>query len=448
MKKLCYLVSLSILASNSVFAIDLFQTYQAALSYNADYLKAIANNAAGQEQQNLAHAQLLPQIGAKAALSENYFNQAGVNATYHQPTYAAQLNQVVIDFGKYSTYVKGKYASQLADLQLINARQQLMVNVTQSYLDVLYAGDKLQATQMTKNALEKQMTQANAAFEAGTVTIADVNDAKSGYDAAVAQEIQDTNDLISKSNNFRNLTGVDPERLQPLQDSINLLLPTPQSDLAWAKIAESGNLNIKIATKQADMAKEDISISRAGHYPTVNFQAQYQYQDTSTLDGGNITPAMMPSLTYPGGPLSTYGVGSAMFTVSVPISSGGGVSSQTRQAADNYSAAQQQLLSVERTTNQNVKNAFWQVQNGVGIVNAQKTALLSAKTKLNSDTLGYQVGVRNSVDLVSSQKDYYQTFQTYQLSRYQYIMAEVMLQYLGGNISEEFLQKLNADIKK
>ena len=61
--------------------------------------------------------------------------------------------------------------------------------------------------------------------------------------------------------------------------------------------------------------------------------------------------------------------------------------------------------------------------------------------------MGYQVGIRNSVDLVSSQKNYYQTFQTYQQSRYQYLMAEVQLQYLSGKIDEQFLQKINANIK-
>lgn len=433
---------------NSAHAIDLYQTYLSALNFNADYLKAVANNQAGQEQQNIARAALLPQIGATASFSENYFNQGGINATYHQPTYSAKFTQVIIDFGKYSTYVKGKYATQLADLQLVNARQQLMVSVTQSYFDVLYAEDKLLATQMTKNALEKQMKQAEAAFKVGTVTIADVNDAKAGYDSAVAQEIQDTNDLISRKNDFQNLTGVNPEQIQPLQDAINLSLPQPDSDDAWSKIAESNNLNIKVANKQSDMAKEDISISRSGHYPTLNFQANYMYQDTSTLDAGNVSPASMANLTYPGGPLSVYGTGAAMLQLSIPISSGGAVNSQTRQAADNYSMSQQQLIATERKTNQDVRNAFWQVQNGVGIVKAQKAALLSAKTKLDSDTLGYQVGVRNSVDLVASQKNYYNTFQTYQQSRYQYLEAQAMLQYLGGQINEDFIQNLNANIKK
>ena len=305
---------------------------------------------------------------------------------------------------------------------------------------MLSAEDVLLSTKMTKTALGKQLTQALAAFQVGSVTIADVNDAQSGYDAAAAQEIQDENSLINKKNVFRNITGIDPEQIQPLQEQIKLDTPLPQSDSAWSKIAESSNLNVLISLKQMDMAKQDISIAKGGHYPTLTLQAQYQYQDTGNLDSTNNADTQAQGLDYPGGPLSSYGSGSIGLQVSIPIFSGGGVSAQTRQATDNYEAAMQQLTSTDRQTNQNTRNAYWAVFNGVSIVNAQKSALLSAKTKLNSDTLGYQVGIRNSVDLVSSQKNYYQTFQTYQQSRYQYLMAEVQLQYLSGKITKNQCQ--------
>ena len=134
-------------------------------------------------------------------MSENYFNTPGLEAFYHQPTLGASLQQVVFDWGKYSNYSKGKYAADIGNLQLDNAKQQLMVTVSKAYFDVLYAEDTLQAIKMTKEALEKQMNQAKKAFEVGSVTIADVNDAMSGFDTAAAQQIQAENDLIYKKMN-------------------------------------------------------------------------------------------------------------------------------------------------------------------------------------------------------------------------------------------------------
>lgn len=427
-------------------AFDLAFAYQEALTYNADYLKTIASNDAGQEQKNIAMAKLLPQINATGSMSENYFNQSGSYALYNQGIVSASLTQVVFDFSKFSSYSKGKYAGMVTELQLENAKQQLLVTVSQAYFDVLYAKDTLTAIQKTKEALEKQMNQAKRAFEVGSVTIADVNDAQAGYDSSAAQEIQATNELINKKNIFRNLTGLDPEKIQPIKDSINLESPKPSNADTWSIMAESGNLNVRVADKQVAMADEDVNIAISGHLPTVNVVGNYQYQGTGNLDSSTLNTSNDGS-NVPGTPLSSYSVGGVGAQLNVPVYQGGGVNAQVRQARANLVAAKQQMVSVERQTDQNTRNTFWQVQNGVSIVKAQQTALKSAKTKLDSDQLGYQVGVRNSVDLVNSQKSYYQTFQTYQQSRYQYLMARVQLRYLSGSINPDFVKQINQNIK-
>lgn len=437
------LANLSCMAS----AFDLAYTYQQALSYNADYLKAVASNEAGQEAKNIARAALFPQILASGTMSENYFNQGGINAYYHQPTYSGSVSQVAFDFSKFSVYSKAKYASLLSDLQLADAKQQLLVSVSQAYFDVLYAEDSLASIQMTKAALEKQMNQAKKSFEVGTVTIADVNDAQAGYDSSAAQEIQAINEVINKKNIFRNLTGLDPEQISKLKDEISLSLPNPASVNKWSELAESANLNIKIAQQQVAMADQDVNLAIAGHLPTLTANLQYQYQDTAGLDASNATAQQLQNLSIAGSPLSSYATGTAGAQLNIPIFSGGGVNAQVRQARANCLASKQQLSGVQRTTDQNTRNTYWQVQNGVSIVKAQLAALKSAKIKLNSDQLGYQVGVRNSVDLVNSQKNYYQTYQTYQQSRYQYLLAKIQLRYLSSSIDDKFIQTINADIK-
>lgn len=277
----------------------------------------------------------------------------------------------------------------------------------------------------------------------------DVNDAQAAYDASMAQELQDENNLIYKKNIFRNLTGLNPDLIQPLQTDIELKLPVPQDSNLWAQMAESGNLNVKIANKQLVMAKQNISIARSGHLPTINLLAQYMYQDTGSIDNTNATSNQLQSIiNVAGSPISSYTVGYVGLQLSVPIYSGGEVNAKTRQAAAIFESSQEQLTSVQRQTDQNIRNAYWNVANGVSFVQAQKAALKSAKTKVDSDKLGYQVGIRNSVNLVNAQKDYFQTFKEYQQSRYKYLLSEVQLQYLSGMIDEKFLQQINANIKQ
>jgi outer membrane protein len=432
-------------------AFDLTASYQKALSFNADYLASIANNQAGQEAVVQGQAQLLPQLSAGAGVNEAYLASGSSNVSYYQPIVQAQLQQVVVDFNKFSNFSKSKFATQLSDLEFINARQQLIVQVGQAYFELLNAEDMLQSVKMTKNALNQQLEQANTAFRVGTITIADVNDAKSGYDTATAEEIQSENEVINKKNIFANITGMNPEMVQPILESIDLTYPNPDSVDEWAQMAKMGNISIKIAAKKMSMAAEDISIAKSGHLPVVSFVGSYVFQGTANITGTDsvATQQLVNTLqTIPGFPLSTYtGVG-ALLQVNIPIYSGGNVSSQVRQQINLYEAARDDLLETTRQTDKNIRNAFLEVHNGVEEVKALSQALNSARIKLQSDKTGYRVGVRNSINLVNSEKNYYQTWQSYNQARYQYLIARLQLEYLAGRIDDDFLNMINANIKQ
>lgn len=432
----------------SAYSFDLNTAYTSSLNYNADYLAAIASNKADQEAKAQAQAALLPQVSGSAGLTENYLNTGGMSLYYHQPLASAGLQQVVFDFSKFSSYSKSKHAVTLSDLQLENAKQQLIVTVAQKYFDVLYAIDTLDAIQSNKSALAKQLDQAKKSFVAGTVTIADVNDAQAGFDAANADEIKAENDLIDKKNILHNLTGLDSNQIQNVIESISLMTPDPDTPEKWAQIARINNLDIKIAKEQVLMADEDITIAKSGHLPNVSANLNYQYQGSSNVDSASTSAQQVinTSANVPGGFLSSFSQANVGVQVNLPIYSGGNVSSQVRQALSNYAASKEQLVSVERQTDQQIKNAFWQVQNGIDIVTAQTQALKSAKLKLRSDQKGYQVGVRNSIDLVNSEKNYRVARQNYNQARYNYLVYWLQLKYLSGSGSLNFLNLINHNI--
>lgn len=435
----------------NAIAFDLDEAYQGALKYNADYLAQIAATDARVEMQNQSRALLLPQITVTGNYNQNYLNSDGFSVSYLQPTAGAQIQQVVFDFGKFSTYTKSKFATEVANLQLANAKQKLMVDVAQGYFDILYALDNLNAIRMNKNAFLTQMEQAQKSFDAGVVTIADVNDARANYDLAAAQSIQAENDLINRKTIFHNMTGLNPDLVQPLIDQIILLLPKPDVAAKWSDIAKSANLNVKIARAQLNMAAEDIQIAKSGHLPILSAVGNYQIQGTANITSANsaISQTLFNQvMTIPGVPGSSYNASMVGLQLSIPLSSGGGINSQVRSAIANYEAAQNQLSATLRQTDQAILNAFYQVQNGVSIVKAQTQALKSAKLKLASDKIGYKVGIRDSVDLVSSQNDYAKTLLNYNQARYQYLTYALQLEYLAGAIDIDFIRAINNNIQR
>jgi outer membrane protein len=429
-------------------AFDLSSAYQSALEYNSDYLASIAKNKAGQENVVQGRSQLLPQISALGSFGENYLNSESASMYYNQPTVSAQLQQVVYDFSKFSQYTKSKFATQLSDLELTRAQQKLILEVSEAYFDVLYAIDTLDTIDATEKSFQQQFTQANKAFNAGIVTITDVNDAKSSLDSASADRIKAQNNLINKKNILHNLTGLDVEQIQPIISDILLVNPLPNEVKSWINNGEANNINIKIANVQMQMARADVKIAYAGHLPSFYFSGGYQNVGNANINSANqqADQTLVGESAVPGMIGSSYVTASAAVTVNIPIYSGGLVSSQVRQAKSNFLRAQNQLLSVERETEQNIKNEFFAMQNGVNIVKARAQAMKSAALKLKSDQLGYKVGVRNSVDLIGAQKNYYKSIQDYNQARYQYLLDSLNLHYMAGSINTQVLSQINKNI--
>lgn len=438
-----------LLVINGVEAFDLSSAYQNALSYNSDFLANIAKNKAGQENVVQGRSQLLPQISATGNISENYLNSDTAYAYFNQPSISIQLQQVIYDFSKFSQYTKTKFQTTLSDLQLEKAKQKLMLDVAQAYFDVLYAHDTITTITATKNTFNQQFIQASKSFDAGVVNITDVNDAKSSLDAASADEIKAHNELTNKENLFKNLTGLDPAQIQAIITNIKLINPNPNDVKSWVNSGKNNNINIKIANLQVKMAEQDVKIAFAGHLPSAYLGGGYMNQGTSNIDNSNPAGQQMMALqqVIPGIPGSSYVSASAAVMVNLPIYSGGLVSSQVKQAKSNYSASQNQLISVERETEQNIKNQFFSMQNGLNIVKARTQAMKSAELKLKSDQIGYKVGSRSSIDLIGAEKNYYKAVQDYNQARYQYLLDSLNLTYTAGTINTQVLNQINANIQ-
>lgn len=431
-------------------AFDLIDAYQHALQYNADYQAQIASTNALSEVEVQGFSQLLPNLTANTNYNEGYIGSSGRSAYYNQLSVGASLQQVIFDSGKFAQYDNGKLVTNLSQLQLLNANQQLIINVAKSYFDVLYANDNLVAVRINKQAFKEQVDQATVSFELGNVTVADINDAKANYDSALAQELKAENDLINKKNILNNIIGLNPDLIDPLVDKISLVPPNPESVEAWSNMAATANLNVLIAQVNLQIAAEGIAISKSGHIPTINLVGNYQYKgniNINSTDSPQTQAIINELLNIPGLPISNYTNAGVGLQFSLPIFAGGGISSLVRQSIANYEAAQQQLVATKRKADQDIRNAYYQVLNGVSNVKAQTQALKSAKIKLDSDKLGYKEGDRNSIDLVNSQKNYAQTLLNYNQARYQYLTNQLQLEYLSGKIDLDYLRFINSNIK-
>ncbi|MYN26471.1 TolC family outer membrane protein [Duganella levis] len=420
-------------------AADLVQVYQQALANDATYASARSSLAAGEERITQGRSGLLPNISASGSNLRNDGYNAGPDGTfglfltdsrtkYHSNSYTVSLAQPLFDWNAWQTYQQSKLVQATSEATFAQAQQDLILRVAQAYFDVLTAQDNLTSTQAQKVATTEQLASAKRNFEVGTQTITDTHEAQAAYDLVVAQEFAAINDLDNKRTALAVVIGKASGELAPLRTGVTIEPPSPAAVDPWISSAESQNFSVVAAGLNLEIAKREISRSRAGHMPTVNLVANRTHQYNTGVNA-------------PGTTANNNAIG---VTWSVPLFSGFAVTSKVRENIALEDKARNDLEATKRNATQTARQAFLGMTSGLAQVKALEAAEVSSKSSLDSNKLGYQVGVRINIDVLNAQKLLYSTQKDLSKARYDTIMNGLRLKSAAGSLREEDLQPVNA----
>ena len=84
------------------------------------------------------------------------------------------------------------------------------------------------------------------------------------------------------------------------------------------------------------------------------------------------------------------------------------------------------------------------MNSGLAQVKALEAAEVSSNSALESNKLGYQVGVRINIDVLNAQRQLYNTQRDLSKARYDTIMNGLRLKSAAGSLKEEDLVPVNA----
>ncbi|MFA9215922.1 MAG: TolC family outer membrane protein [Sphingomonadaceae bacterium] len=427
-------------------AADLIQVYQQALANDATYASARAALEAGRERITQGRSVLLPSIQASGQNLRNSgdftpFNVGtldvvGGQLAYitkrdtdnHQNAYTVSLSQPLFNWSLWQTYQQSKLAQAASEAAFAQSKQDLITRVAQAYFDVLTAQDNLTSTRAQKVATTEQLASAKRNFEVGTQTITDTHEAQAAYDLVVAQEYAAINDLDNKRTALQVIIGKLPGELAPLRTGVTINAPEPAAVEPWVSSAEGQNFAVIGAQLSLEIAKREIERSRAGHMPTVNLTAATTHQNQTTY-----------------GTTKNNAIG---VTWSVPIFSGFAVTSKVRESIALEDKARADLDATRRFAAQNARSAYLGMNSGLAQVKALEAAEVSSKSSLESNKLGYQVGVRINIDVLNAQKLLYSTQKDLSKARYDTIMNGLRLKAAAGTLKEEDLGPVNALLNK
>ncbi|WP_440054046.1 outer membrane channel protein TolC [Pseudoalteromonas sp. T1lg65] len=425
------------LTSGLSHAEDLLQVYDIATANDPTVLKAKAQADAQRYAKEQALGTLLPQLGFKMSYSDNSGEGATGNdlkgytmgkADTDTFSRSISLSQTIFNMRSWqSLSIEEKRALQ-ADTQYQKEQQSLIVRIAEGYFNVLSALDNLEFVQAEKRAIERQLEQTKQRYEVGLTAITDVHEARAQFDRAVANEIGAKNNVETARETLRTITGKYHDKLDKLDtDTFSTVTPNKQS-ADFITVAKESNLDLQVAKSAVDIAKDQIELAQAGHYPTLELSASY----SDSLEDG------------PGTQLKPRGDGTSVgLTLNVPIYSGGQTTAATSQARANYVATSEDLEAAMRNVTRSVITSYNQVMSDVATYKALEQAVVSAESALQATEAGFEVGTRTIVDVLVSTQNLYNAKRNLADLRYQYVLSSLKLKQATGTLSRADLESIN-----
>lgn len=419
--------------------LKLMDVYQQALAHDATLASALSTNRAAQEIIEQGKALYRPTVNFNAETNalKSSFHYLSTSSTdrsqFENYRYGVDARQPIFRQQNLIQIDQATTQVSIADKQLNVAQQALMLRTTQAYFDVLMAQDRIDLIVAQKTAIAGQLAQAQANFDLGSATITDANEAQARYDLAVAQEIAALNELEIAKHAVQAITGQLPQRLA----NVKLQLKANEMGLSmasWQELAMLNNLNIQIQQDTAKLAEQEIARNQAGHLPTLDAVASY-------------------TNSYANGTISRFGagnelqVGSIGLQLQIPLYEGGAVSSRVRQAQLNKQRAQDDLTAVRRQTELDTQRAYLNLSSSIAQLKALDQAVISSQSQLDATQLGYQVGVRTSVDVLNAQQQFFSAKRDVAQARYNYLINIIRLKAAAGVVAAADLVDINQQLE-
>ncbi|EIJ34676.1 TolC family outer membrane protein [Thiothrix nivea] len=423
------------LAAQQANAENLLQVYQQAKGYDAQF-KALENNyLAILERKPQALAALKPQVSVSGSVTETR-QRTEYDASLTDPKDIGNGSNATYTLGLSKSLYNGALNAQVkqADAIISQAsagleaeRENLILRTAEAYFNFLLAQDNLEFARTEKDAISRQLEQTRAYFEAGRSAITDVKEAESRYDLAIAQEINAINQLDLSREQLRVLTGGFYQTLNAPAANMPLAMPAPADIEQWVNTAKANNKQLTASKYSLDAAQTEIDRQRAAKKPVVDLVAKQTGSNTESN-------ALLDPQTYG----ASVGV-----QVSMPLYTGGAISSKIREAQHSFQQAQQQYEFQDRTTEQQARNAFLTVQSSISQVKANQRALTSAETAAEATQAGFEVGTRTAVDVLTALRNVFSARRDYASARYTYLLNTLTLRQAAGTLSDQDIANMN-----
>ncbi|MDR7308265.1 outer membrane protein [Rhodoferax saidenbachensis] len=327
-------------------------------------------------------------------------------------------------------YQQADAATRQAIAQFSLAEQDLVLRVSQAYLDLLVATESTEVMQSQLTALNEQLALAQRTYSVGTGTITDVHEAKTKWAQSQAQSAAANQELENKRAELEKILG---EPVSTPSGGLHHAPPTPspKSLADWLAQADAQNLQIKAQQAALDVANKEISKSEAAHLPTLDLVLS---RATNYSSGSLSSPA----------DLTTYvSSNQAGLQLNIPLYAGGATQSRVREALALADKAQDELTLTRRTVANQVRQAYAGIVSGQAQIVALQTAVEAGRNAVESNKIGLRIGTRITPDVLNAEQQLYASLRDLSKAHAETAIQHLKLKAAAGALTQEDLASLD-----
>ncbi|MES2625334.1 MAG: TolC family outer membrane protein [Pseudomonadota bacterium] len=434
------LAVLAVVSASTANADDLLEIFNLAVTNDPQIRQARATYNASHTTLSQGRSFLLPTVSLTASTSRDTSGTADAIPNSSRPAhsfsngfnskgYNLNLRQALLNFQAWYTYKSAEFQDQAAETRLVQAEQQLIMKVATAYFNVLRSQENLATFRAEQDASNQVLEQTQQRFDVGLIPITDVYDSQASADLAAVNTLVEENNLNQSIEALEAITGQPHTDVAELREDFPIVPIDPVDMNDWVNLAQEGNLDVRLAELDFAAKKEDARAARSALYPTVQISAGYGWNESAN-----------PFSFTPGAAAENSTVS---LDLTVPIFSGGLNSARKQQAYYTRDASEEALMLSRRNNTQSTRNAYRSVETDVRSVAAQQRFIVSAQSALDATQVGVEVGTRNVVELVLSQRALFQAQRTYDNARFNYVMDTLALKQAAGLLTPEDVMELN-----
>ena len=322
-----------------------------------------------------------------------------------------------------NTYKQQKLNNRIAELSIEESANTIEENITQLYVQILYSAEAVKVNESTLEVSKAQFARGQEQFNVGSISASDLAQLEAQVSSDNYQLVTSQATLQDYKLQLKQLLELDGDFEMDLYipelDDSSVLIPLPAKDdvynaaLSLRPEIQSGKLNV-------DASDLSIKMARAGYIPSLSLTAGI---GSNNANGNDFSFSEQIKQNW------NNSIG---LTVSIPIFDKRQTKSAINKAKLQKQTSQLDLLDEQKTLYRTIENLWLNANSAQQQYVAAKENLKSTQTSYELVNEQFNVGMANTVELLTEKNNLLSAQQATLQAKYTAILNAELLRFYQG----------------